>query len=430
MRATAAARLKRSAPILALILSLGVGGCESVDNTLFGGGDENAPADTTSSAPGTLPSQDNSAPPPSPAAEPAPVTSSGGTPPPSYSSPSYSSSYGGPGTLPPSAAPAASGPGYGGGMGTMGRITPVTIEPGSDTGTAVSKTIQGLRAQVETLESHIAANAQQLADLRSTGASEAGAYHEAKAQITTRLQIGTTRGNPELVAQWNSAQASLDQLSGNINGLNALGNNIANDSSAAHYALDTINATFDVSGAVDEDHRQLSVLEDETNQTVVLIDRLLREVSQDIQRQTSYVANERANLTTLSGAIKEGELYGADVGSAPLLAPSTAYGPRGTYGGPALVTIRFDRNVDYRQSLYTAVTEALQARPGASFQIVGVSPSRGSAAAVQLSQTDAKRHAREVLHAMTDMGVPATRLAVSSSTDAGLGVTEVRVFVR
>ncbi|HEY1706804.1 MAG TPA: hypothetical protein VGG10_00960 [Rhizomicrobium sp.] len=429
MRAKAAARLKRSAPILALILSLGVGGCESVDSALFGGSDENAPADTTTSAPGTLPSSDTSAPPPSPAAEPAPVTSSGGpgTPPPSYSS---SSSYGGPGTLPPSAAPAASGPGYGG-TGTMGRITPIAIEPGSDTGTAVSKTIQGLRAQVQTLEEHIASSAQQLADLRASGASETTAYHTAKAQITTRLQIGTTRGNPELVSEWNTAQAALDQLSGNINGLNALGNNIANDSSAAHYALDTINATFDVSGAVDEDHRQLSVLEDETNQTVVLIDRLLREASQDIQRQTAYVANERANLTTLSGAIKEGELYGADVGSAPLLAPSTAYGPRGSYSGPALVTIRFDRyNVDYRQSLYTALTEALQARPGASFQIVGVSPSRGSAAAVQLSQTDAKRHAREVLHAMTNMGVPATRLAVSSSTDPGLGAPEVRVFVR
>ena len=61
------------------------------------------------------------------------------------------------------------------------------------------------------------------------------------------------------------------------------------------------------------------VLEDETNQTIVLIDRLLKAASEDTQRQTAYAANERANLTTLAGAIKNGELYGADLGAAGAL---------------------------------------------------------------------------------------------------------------
>ncbi len=86
-------------------------------------------------------------------------------------------------------------------------ITPVTIETGRDTGTAVNKTIQSLRAQVAGLKQKLAANAQRLADLRNQGAGAAGAYQEAKAQITTRLQVGTTKGNPELVAEWNTAQA-------------------------------------------------------------------------------------------------------------------------------------------------------------------------------------------------------------------------------
>ena len=71
---------------------------------------------------------------------------------------------------------------------------------------------------------------------------------------------------------------------------------MTDDSSTAHFALDQIGATFNVSGAVDEDHRQLSLLEDETSQTIVMIDRLLGEVSDDVQRQTAYVANERASL--------------------------------------------------------------------------------------------------------------------------------------
>src|SRR5580704_9737102 len=247
----------------ALTASLGLAACSDIDNSfdsLFGGGDEtaaNAPPDTGTAA---------ETPPPAPAAAP----SAGGVP--------------------------------------VATITPVTIEPGADTGTAVNKTIQTVRNQVAGLEGKLAASAQRLSDLRNGGASAAGAYQLSKAQITTRLQVGTTKGNPELVAQWNSAQSSLDSLSANINALNALGTDIANDSSTAHFALDQIGATFNVSGAVDEDHRQLSLLQDETSQTLVMIDRLLSEISDDVKRQTAYVANERGNLTTLASAIKNGEL--------------------------------------------------------------------------------------------------------------------------
>jgi hypothetical protein len=408
------AGLKRSASLLALVLVAGLSGCAGVDNALFGE-DTGTTSDTAdNSAPGTLPSTS--------------TRPTAGSLPPSATTNAYTPNTYTPGsmagTLPMSSAPIVA-------TGRTATITPVNVEGGADTGTAVNKTVQNLRSQVQGLESHLAANAQRLADLRAAGAGEASAYHESKARITTRLQVGTTRGNPELVGEWNTAQAALDQLTGQINGLNALGTDLSGDSSAAHYALDTISATFNVSGAVDEDHRQLAVLEDETNQTIVLIDRLLREVSEDVQRQTAYVANERANLTTLAGAIKNGELYGADLGAPMLASTAPSISSSGSYGGAALVTIRFDRsNVDYQQILYTALTQALQSRPASSFQVVAVSPTRGTASAVQLAQTDAKRHAQEVLRSMTDMGVPATRLAVSSATDPGLATTEVRVFVR
>ena len=372
---------------LVLVAGLGLAGCADVDSMLFGD-NETAPDNSQSQAsPAPAPSQTSYAR--------VPVTSGGN-----------------------SIAPVAT-------------ITPVSIEPGSDTGTAVSKSVASLRAQISGLQGSLAQNAQRLGDLRNSGAESAAAYHEAKARITTKLQVGTTRGNPELVSQWNVAQTALDQLAGNINGLNALGSAVAGDESTAHYALDQITATFNVSGAVDEDHRQLSVLEDETNQTIVLIDRLLTEVSDNVQRQTAYVANERANLTTLASAIKNGELYGADLGS-PLMAASAA-GPVGTlaYSGTPLVVIRFDhRDVDYQQILYAALSQALQTRPGAAFSVVAVSPTRGTATAVQLAQTAAHRHAQEVMRTMTDMGVPASRLAAASATDPSATSSEVRVFVR
>jgi hypothetical protein len=310
----------------------------------------------------------------------------------------------------------------------MVTITPVTIEPGADTGTQVNRTIQTLRAQISGLQTRLASDAQRLADLRNGGAASAGAYQQAKAQITTRLQIGTTKGNPELVSQWNSAQASLDQLSANINAFNALGTDVTTDSSTAHFALDQIGATFNVSGAVDEDHRQLSLLQDETSQTLVMIDRLLSEISDSVQRQTAYVANERGALTSLSAAIKNGELYGGQPG---ITMASASGGVQLASAGTPLVVIRFDRpDVDYQQILYAALNQALQQRPNAGFEVVAVSPTRGTAASVQIAQTTAKRRAQEVMRSMTDMGVPATRMGVASATDPGAAEAEVRVFLR
>jgi hypothetical protein len=370
---------------LALVGSLGLAGCTDVDSALFG---DEADAGAATTNPDQFPA--------------------GGPAPGAVTTPT-------------------------GGSAPVVAITPIPIEPGANTGTAVSASIATMRAQVQQLNDHVGANAAHLAELRNTGADAAFAYHESKARITTRLQVGTTRGNPELVSEWNNAQSSLDSLAGNINSLNALAAAIASDSSSAHYALDQIQATYNVSGAVDEDHRQLAVLEDETNQTIVLIDRLLRASSEDTQRQTAYVANERANLTTLAAAIKNGELYGADLGT-PSIA-SAAGGPVSAstlaMAGTPLVVIRFDRpGVDYQQILYAALSQALQSKPNAGFSVVAVAPTRGTASAVQLAQTSAKNHAQEVLRSMTDMGVPASRLAVASATDPGATSSEVRVFVR
>jgi hypothetical protein len=387
-RAAISSASSRILGAVALIASIGLAGCSDVDSMLFG--DSGPEPDST-----------------------APVAS--GTPVP-YAAPTQTN------------APVVSSPS---GVGPMAAITPVTVEPGSDTGTAVGKTVSGLRSQVSGIQGSLQTNAQRYNELRSSGAGAANTYYEARARITSRLQMGTTRGNPELVAEWNRAQTALDQLSTNINSLNSLGSAVATDANTAHSALDRIAITFNVAGAVDEDHRQLSVLQDETNQTVVLIDRLMTQVSADIQRQTAYVANERANLTTLAAAIKNGELYGADL-TAPMFATGRAGSHSSYAGGSApLVTIRFDKaNTDYQQILYAALTQALQTRPGAAFSIVAVSPTRGTVTAVQLAQTAARHHAQEVLRSMTDMGVPASRLAVASQTDPSISSNEVRVFVR
>ena len=394
----------------ALVASLGLAGCSDIDDALFGAdeaGTQNA------AAPGTLPSQQEAQAQPAPEA---PVTQqsdeAGTLPDQTEAAPqSYPVTAG---TLPAQTrAPMTA---------TPPAAMAVQIQPGSNTGTAVSGTIAGLRGQMVALENSLASNSQQYGGLHGQAAQNATAYHEAKARITARLQLGTTRANPELVAEWNTAQSALDNLTVTINSLNALGTAAARDSTTAHSALDQITATFNVSGAVDEDHRQLTVLQDEATDTVIRTDRLVKNIQTDVLRQAAYVRNERPDLASLATAIKNGELYATGV-SASSYAPATA---SAEYSGAPLVTIRFTHDkVDYQQILYDALNQALQTRPGAAFSVVAVSPTRGTVAAVQSAQTAAKRHAQEVMRSIASMGVPASRLAVASSTDPNATSSEV-----
>jgi hypothetical protein len=163
---------------------------------------------------------------------------------------------------------------------------------------------------------------------------------------------------------------------------------------------------------------------------LVRINSNLLELRDDITRQTTFVANERASLNSLRDAIKRGVLYGPGFsGMSPSLQPAS-------YGAPLmsntpLVIIRFDRpDVSYEEALYSAVAQALEQRPNATFDVVAVSPTTGSAADLALAQSAARQNASNVMDAMRDMGLSGNRLALSSSARADVQNSEVHIFVR
>lgn len=312
-----------------------------------------------------------------------------------------------------------------------------SLEP---TGTFVGEKVTSLRSELERLKVALNRHNANLQQIRVAITQNAQRYHGTVAAITARLQLGTTPGNPILVGQWNVAQSELDRVSGDIGTLNTLANSIAADSSLAAYVLESARAAYSLTGAIDEDHRQLALLEDDTNRTVVLIDRLLSEVNEDVARQTAYVANERGNLTTLSAAIKNGELQGSSLlaraysASAPPISFSTSSTPRSgfTSGGRSpLVVIRFDRpDVPYERALYTALSKALEARPGANFDLVAVAAGGAGSSDIALNQSRVKGFANDVLKALVDMGLPANRVSLAATTSPSITTNEVHLYVR
>jgi hypothetical protein len=312
---------------------------------------------------------------------------------------------------------------------------PTGVTPGQSTGTEVGRRVERLRGDLGRLQAGVADDNTQLQTLRSQTVANATQYQNLVGQIQARLQVGTTPGNPNLVAQWNQAQSTLDQISDSVGSMTSLSNKVADDSALAAFVLESVRATYGLTGAVDEDHRQLAVLEDETNRTVVLIDRLLNELSEDVSRQTNYVGRERSNLTVLSLAVKNGELFGTSLANRAFAsaAPSRNTGnPLANLGNRRpLVVIRFDRdNVPYQEPLFTAVSEALNRRPGAVFDIVSIVPQAGTPAQVALAANQSRRNAEQVLQTLVQMGLPSDRMSLSSTSSGSVATNEVHVFVR
>jgi hypothetical protein len=350
-----------------------------------------------------------------------------------------------PGTFPIAPSPGERGgqpliaPGAPPTLGTTTFVAP-GITPGKSTGTFVGQKVVMLRGELRRMQQGIGLHNGRLQQVRSQTSQHSQRYHGTIAAINAKLQVGTTPGNPFLVQHWRSAQNELARIDADVAQMNSLANDVAGTSTMSAYLLETTRASYGLSGAVDEDHRQLAILEDEVNRTVVLIERLLNELTEDINRQTTYIGNERGSLTTLSLAIKNGEMLGASLGrrgmisSAPSLTAQYSTPPRGAAvpgGRRPLVVIRFDRaNVAYEQALYTAVNRVLERRPDAAFDLVAVAPGQGSPAKVTVAANKSKRYAEKVLRSLSNMGMPLERVRLSAITSAASDTNEVHVYLR
>jgi len=323
------------------------------------------------------------------------------------------------------------------------------VAPGSTT--FVGLKVQSLRGDLGQFQGNIARHSAEMNAARQSLGSSASSYFGVIAAINSRLQAGTTPGNPQLVAQWGQAQSILDQMNTGVARLNSISNEVASDSSFGNYLLNAIRSAYNLQGGIESDRDQLKALETQTTSSLAQVDQLLNALSDEITRQSGYVAGERNNLVTLALAIQNGQLYGPSLANrqfataAPSAAPSRPAPPRAAAPAPSrsaapaapgssdrpLVVIRFDQpNVDYEQPLYTAVSRALERKPSATFTIQAVAPNAGSAAEVAVNNNASRQNAENVLRSLTNMGLPADRVSLSATMSPDIQSNEVRIFVR
>ena len=322
--------------------------------------------------------------------------------------------------------------------------------------TVVSRKIEELRSDLFNLQKHVTELSERAVTIQSNTQTGAADYYAAIATISTQLQAGSTPGNPRLVQKLATAQDSLESLADRISAMNDLGMEIANQSSFASYLLESVRAAYGLTGAVEEDHTRLAQLEDSINNTIVVLDRLQNNTSDDVTRTSAYLATERSNLRALALAIENGDMYGKSLSNRPFsnvpafaaTAPyigapmqmtpvsynAPAYAPSGApaLSGPRpLAKIKFDKNyVNYQEPVYLAVHEALEKYPDASFDLVAVHPEKGNPAQVAIESSRARRNAEKVLRTLTEMGLPVERINLSYAPSAEATSNEVHIYIR
>ena len=365
-------------------------------------------------------------------------------------------------------------------MATSSMTSDALANFGPSSGTVVGNRALELRDEILRLRSSVNLNSNEFAVLRSSGAAGAVQYHSTVAAITARLQNGTTRGNPILLRQWEEADGSLGEVSTSLNRLNSLQTSVDADASLASYLLESIQAAFQLSGAVDEDHDQLKLLRDEVSRMVVQLDYLRNQTTNDIERQTNYLTTERSNLQALAFAISRGELLGNSLANRPVIVNTSpvvgmpmSYSGSGTMApapeaypampvtsGPSpmspreymhetsaatsnpnvgvapsvgrlLVLIRYNQPVvQYEQQLSQAVGTALERRPNAEFSVVAVSPSNGDPASLAKTQQTAESDAEAVKRSLVQLGLPPSRITMANTQTQNAQTPEVHVYVR
>lgn len=309
-------------------------------------------------------------------------------------------------------------------LGTT-NFEPVNVSSVSNTGTFVGQKVITFSNELNLLQNSIKTNNAELQSIRGSVVDNALQYHKTIGEIEAKLQVGTTPGNPHMFEKLALSQQSIQTMNTNSSKLNQLSAKVAADTANTDYLIDAIRSVYSVSGAVDEDHRQLRILENEAGQTSVLMHSLLNEINGDISRQQQYVDTANNNIAKLSEAIKVGSF---GINNPSISRPAAFRGSVNSNKSVAkmgetkpLFVVNFaNDNINYKDALKQAVGSAVAQKRDVVFDVVGVNSLQGN---------NAQKYASKIFQEIIAMGVTADRVNISSKTDAKISNPSVMIFV-
>ena len=302
---------------------------------------------------------------------------------------------------------------------------------GSYTGTFVGQRVAAFRQELKQLEQAQKSNEKEFEKITANIASNSSLYQKTVSSVENKLQAGTTPGNPNMYAMLQQAQSNVQIMFGNANALDNLSSKTSDAVTSINYLENSIAAAFKISGAVDEDHKQLRDLQNKAatiaQKIAILNDNVTR--AADFQQQNAVQASQEVN--SLHDSIKTGS-------SAPVSTKirSASYTPIAHKSKPIvrsaanvtanrlpLFSVKFNNpNVDYREGLNTAVKSALARKTGAIFDVVAVSNSA--------EQDKVQQRATKIFNEIVALGANSDNINLNARISEKSPVAEIQVFVR
>ena len=115
------------------------------------------------------------------------------------------------------------------------------------TGTFVGGKINQFRADLTSIQNAISSHNNDFLRFKDLVDEQTSVYQGLSSAIRSRLQIGTTPGNPILVGQWNDAQRALEDIQNNVNNLQIVNNRVTADAALITHLRNAIDSSFFIS---------------------------------------------------------------------------------------------------------------------------------------------------------------------------------------
>ena len=119
------------------------------------------------------------------------------------------------------------------------QVASTATPTGQSSGTFVGRKVTQMRTDLGKLQRSVGDLNKRMTQISSQNIETSRRYHEVVAAMNSRLQVGTTPGNPLLVKQWNEAQHKLEAIVESLGRMDKLSNDAAGDAGLAAWLLDS-----------------------------------------------------------------------------------------------------------------------------------------------------------------------------------------------
>ena len=314
------------------------------------------------------------------------------------------------------------------------------IEAGAS-GTFVGQKINPLREDFVAVAEAFSIHRDSYEEIKSRVYGASTEFYGTIAAINTKLQLGTTPGNPVLVRQYDQGQSELDNIEEYMREINLLNQKVNADAGVVALLKSTLNKTLRLAGAIDQDHRQLELLEDDTEKLEIDIARLINEITEEISRQAGFAKIENQNMLVMAVAIRNGEAMGTGILNRSFLAAQALADagppdqqldvPQVNITGLPLVVIRFDDpDINYEKTLFDAIGTTVDKKSDATFGLVAVAPIGKNEGETRINSSKVKKYAERVLRSLVSFGLPSKKVALTAKTSGDVVVPEVHIYVQ